>query len=133
MGTGVRIPRPSVSRRIDAPAATVWRILTDLDQWPLWGPSVRHAELAGGARELGRGVRGTVWTAIGIPMPFEITEFDPGRRWNWSVAGVPATGHEVIPVGDCCIARFEVPRWAVPYLTVCSIALSRIADQVSQQ
>lgn len=132
MGIALRSPRPSVDRRIDAPAAEVWRVLTDLEQWPHWGPSVRRAALADGAAELGLGARGTVWTAVGIPLPFEITEFEPGRRWGWTVAGVPATGHEVIPAERGCVARFEVPWWASAYLAVCSVALARIADQVSQ-
>ena len=49
-----------------------------------------------------------------------------GRRWAWSVAGVPATAHEVRPDGRGCRVRFEVPWWASAYLPVCAVALGRI-------
>ena len=132
MGITLRSPNPGVERRINAPAHVVWRLLVDTEQWPRWGPSVRRVALTDGATEIGPGARGTVWTAVGISTSFVITEFEPGRRWGWKVAGIPATGHEVIPLDDGCVVRFEVPRWAVAYLPVCAIALSRIDSQAVQ-
>lgn len=126
MGIALRPPAASVDRRIAAPAERVWRILVELDQWPLWGPSVRRAELSDGATVLSAGARGTVWTAVGVALPFAVTEFVPGRRWGWTVAGVRATGHEVIAVPDGCVVRFETPIWALGYLPVCAAALARI-------
>lgn len=114
-----------VDRHVDAPTAAVWRLLVDLDAWPEWGPTVRRAALED-AEELGGGVRGRVWTPVGLSLPFTITEFVPGRRWAWSVAGVPATAHEVRPDGRGCRVRFEVPWWASAYLPVCAVALGRI-------
>jgi uncharacterized protein YndB with AHSA1/START domain len=115
-----------VDRRIDVAPDVVWRTLIDLDQWPLWGPSVRRAELTGGGTQLAAGAQGTVWTAVGVALPFRITEFEPGRRWNWTVAGVPATGHEVNAEPGGCRVRFETPWWAAAYLPVCAVALARI-------
>jgi len=115
-----------VDRFIAAPAVTVWDVLVDLAAWPLWGPSVRRAELRDGATELGLGTTGDVWTAVGVRMPFVITEFDPGRRWTWRVGGVPATGHQVVEAPGGCRVRFEVPWWATAYLPVCAAALGRI-------
>lgn len=115
----------SVSRFIPAPAEVVWDVLVDLRQWPRWGPSVRRAELRDGTR-LRAGARGTVWTAAGVPLPFTVTEFEPGRRWGWAVAGVAATGHAVTPADGGCRASFEVPWWAPGYLAVCAVALRRI-------
>ena len=115
-----------VERYIPAPPAAVWRLLADIREWPRWGPSVRRAVLRDGAVELGPGVRGTVWTAAGIPMPFTVTEFEPGRRWGWRVSGIPATGHEVIDAPGGCRAVFEIPWWAAPYGAVCAVALARI-------
>lgn len=114
-----------VDRHVDAPTAAVWRLLVDLDAWPEWGPTVHRAALED-AEELGGGVRGRVWTPVGLSLPFTITEFVPGRRWAWSVAGVPATAHEVRPDGRGCRVRFEVPWWASAYLPVCAVALGRI-------
>lgn len=126
MGIALRPPNPAVDRFIAAPPAVVWQVLTDVTAWRTWGPSVRRATLADGTTLLDAGARGTVWTAAGVALPFTVTEFEPGRRWNWSVAGVPATGHDVVPAAGGCRVRFELPWWATAYLPVCAVALRRI-------
>ena len=126
MGKGLRLPVARVGRDIMVPPAAVWRLLTDVQEWPRWGPSVRRAALDDGGSELSAGAQGTVWTAVGLPVRFTITDFDPGRRWAWTVAGVAATGHEVIAIPGGCRVRFDVPWWAVAYLPVCAAALTRI-------
>jgi len=128
MGIALRGSVLRVDRQISAPAETVWRLLTDVRAWPLWGPSVRRAVLDDGGTLLSARARGTVWTAAGVRVSFAVTEFVPGRRWAWRVAGVPATGHEVIDVPGGCRAAFEVPWWAGAYLAVCAVALGRIDD-----
>ncbi len=120
-----------VDRRMAAPPESAWRVLIAVDQWPLWGPSVTRAELDDGATELTAGARGTVWTPVGVPLPFTVTEFVQGRRWGWTVAGVRATGHEVTPAPGGCRVRFEVPWWATGYLPVCAVALARIDRMVT--
>jgi uncharacterized protein YndB with AHSA1/START domain len=87
--------------RIEAPAETVWNVMTALDKWPKWGPTVSGAELTS-AGPLRLGSRGKVWTPAGVPLPFEITEFEPGRMWVSS------------------------PVWAPAYVPVLAIALPRI-------
>ncbi|MDT5112432.1 MAG: hypothetical protein QOE04_2089 [Mycobacterium sp.] len=114
----------TVSRRIQTPADAVWQLLVDLDDWPRWGPTVQRAELDGGVLTLG--TKGRVWTPVGLPLPFEITEFVPGRSWAWQVAGVPATRHGVDPEDDGCRAWMSAPLWAPAYLPVLAIALQRI-------
>lgn len=116
----------SVERRIPAQPEVVWRLLTDVAEWPRWGPSVRRAALDDGTSRISAGARGTVWTAVGFPVRFTITEFEPGRRWAWTVAGVTATGHDVIPEQGGCRVRFDVPWWATAYLPVCAAALGEI-------
>jgi uncharacterized protein YndB with AHSA1/START domain len=115
----------TTSRRIDAPVETVWRILTDLRDWPVWGPTVAGAELDGEG-PLERGAQGRVWTPVGVPLPFEIHLFEPGRCWGWKVAGVPATHHGVEPSATGCRAWMSAPVWAPAYLPVLAIALRRI-------
>lgn len=117
---------PSISRRIAAPPDVAWRLLTDLDTWPDWGPSIVGASIDEGPGELRLGARGTVRTVVGVPLPFEVTEFVEGERWAWTVAGVPATGHHVEPTADGCVVTFTVPWWAPGYLLICAIALRRI-------
>ena len=116
----------TVSRRIPAPADTVWQLLTDLDVWPVWGPTVAGAELDRGGFELG--ATGKVWTPVGVPLPFTITELDPGRTWAWRVAGVPATRHGVEPAPGGCRAWMSAPVWAPAYLPVLAVGLRRIGD-----
>lgn len=114
----------SLSRTIAAEPAAVWGLLVDLDAWPRWGPSVAGASLDGDRLQLGS--RGTVRTAVGVSLPFEVTRFEEGRRWAWSVAGVPATDHRVRPTAHGCEVTFGVPWWAPGYLAVCALALRRI-------
>lgn len=114
-----------VHRDIDASAEAVWAQLTNLESWPTWGPTVRHAEL--GTDHFERGATGVVTTVFGLDLPFEITDFDAGRCWAWKVAGVRATSHTVKPLGSArCQVGFGVPWPAAPYLAVCGVALRRI-------
>lgn len=121
-----------IDRFIAAPPAAAWDLLVDVAAWPIWGPSVRRALLLDGATGLSLGTRGDVWTAVGVRMPFVITEFEPGHRWTWRVSGVPATGHQVTPTPGGCRVRFEVPWWATAYLPVCAVALSRIESALDR-
>jgi uncharacterized protein YndB with AHSA1/START domain len=118
----------TTARTIAAAPEAAWHVLTDLDAWPRWGPTVQRAELTDpGALRLGS--RGKVWTPLGVALPFEVTEFDDGHAWAWKVAGVPATRHAVTPApGGGCRVSFGVPIWAPVYLTVCAVALKRIED-----
>ncbi|HYO02541.1 MAG TPA: SRPBCC family protein [Mycobacterium sp.] len=115
----------TTARTMAVPSSAAWRVLTDLDAWPQWGPTVSGAELTDGG-PLRLGSRGRVWTPVGVALPFEITEFDDGRAWAWKVAGVPATWHAVAPLPGGCRVSFGVPIWAPIYLTVCAVALKRI-------
>jgi uncharacterized protein YndB with AHSA1/START domain len=114
----------TTSRHVQASPDAVWTILTDLDDWPRWGLTVQRAEIEGGVLTLG--TKGRVWTPVGLSLPFEITEFVPGRSWAWTVAGVPATRHGVDPDGDGCRVWMSAPVWAPAYLPVLDIALRRI-------
>ena len=121
-----------VTAEIDAPAATVWGLLVDLDAWPRWGPSVRRASVEGGA--LAAGAHGKVTTAAGFSLPFEVTAFEPGVGWAWKVGGINATDHRVEPLGaDRCRVGFGVAWPATPYLAVCRIALGRLARLAAKQ
>ena len=121
-----------IRREVDAPAAVLWRLLTDLDRWPEWGPTVRRAVLDD--VQFQRGATGTVSTVAGIDLGFEITDFDEGSSWGWKVAGVPATHHSVEPLdADRCRVGFGVPLIAAPYLAVCDVALRRLDTMASSE
>lgn len=112
-------------RSIDAPAEQVWTLLTDLELWPEWGPSVRRATLSTERFELG--ATGEITTVVGLTLPFEITTYEPGTQWAWKVAGIGATDHRVEPLGpERCRVGFGVPLVAAPYMVVIRAALGRI-------
>lgn len=118
-----------------APASAAWELLTDTSRWPQWGPSLSRVESV--ERYIRAGSTGRVQTLIGVWLPFRITEFIDGQRWGWQVAGIPATGHRVEPLGpQRCRVVFEVPAIAAPYLAVCRLAaerIKRILEQEQQQ
>jgi uncharacterized protein YndB with AHSA1/START domain len=110
---------------IDAPVSVVWDVLTDLNRWPAWGPSIRR--VASAADRADAGVTGRVQTVVGIWLPFEITWFEPGRAWFWNVAGIPATRHYVSAIEeDRCRVQFTVAWVVAPYLLVLRVALGRL-------
>lgn len=113
-----------VSRLIAAPMAEVWELLVNVEHWPEWGPSVRGVELD--TLRISAGSRGTVITRGGLRLPFDITTFEPQRRWSWRVAGLQATDHTVEHVGDGTVVRFGVPVLVAPYTGVCALALRRL-------
>jgi hypothetical protein len=130
MSTHTRIGETPDGRRIEVagemrvPADQAWSLLIDTDRWPEWGPSVRSVETP--SREISAGSSGTIETALGIEVPFEIVTCEP-YRWTWRVARIPATGHRIDERGpDRCQVVFEVPLPAAWYVPVCRRALSQI-------
>lgn len=94
---------------IAAPAASVWRLIAEFEHWPAWGPTVRAVESS--AATVAPGVKGRVRTPLGLWLPFEVTTVEHERCWEWKVAGVPATGHELRVVDP---RRTEV-RFTAPW------------------
>jgi uncharacterized protein YndB with AHSA1/START domain len=114
----------SVSRLIPVEPSVVWDLLVDSSRWADWGPSVTEVDVPDvrlRARSTGR-----VRTLVGLWLPFAVTEFEDGRYWAWTVAGVPATTHTVEPTPGGCRVTFGVPTPAAPYALVCRAALRRI-------
>ena len=127
--------RVVVSRAIEAPAETAWRVLTDTERWPEWGPSVAGVECAD--RFVTAGSRGYVRIpgpgslfgrdagSMGPRIPFRVVDCE-NHRWTWRVAGIPATGHRVEGEGETCRVAIEVPMLAAGYVPVCRRALGEI-------
>lgn len=111
---------------IEAAAGDVWRILTNFEDWPTWGPTVR--DVRSEATGVAPGVTGQVKTVAGVWLPFEITDVEPGRLWTWKVAGVPATGHYVSEAEDGrTVVEFTVPIVLAPYALVLRAGLKRLS------
>lgn len=113
----------TLHREIAAHPDRVWHLLTDLAAWPLWGPTVRRAEIDG---EFVTGTTGRVWPVVGPALSFELTVVVPGRRWAWKVAGVPATTHAVEASGAGTRLSMGIPVWAPAYAPVVLTAMRRI-------
>jgi uncharacterized protein YndB with AHSA1/START domain len=114
---------------IDAPAGAVWPYLAEFDYWPVWGPTVSAVE--SDAAAVTTGARGRVKTVAGFWLPFEITAVDPGRSWHWKVAGIPATGHHVHPIGnELCRVEFTVAWPLALYVAVLRAGLTRLQQLV---
>ena len=132
MGIKLQGTSIEIDRQVAAPSDAVWDVLTDLDAWPQWGLTVTAAQLDEGD-VLTLGVTGLVWTPVGVPLPFTIDEFVPGRSWGWRVAGVFATRHGVDPVDDGCRLWMTTPLWAPAYLPVLAVALGRIDEMARER
>jgi len=103
------------------PPDRAWEAIACFAQWPTWGLSI--ADVDARERRVRAGLTGRVKLRFGFWLPFEITAVDEGRRWDWAVAGVPATGHLVEPHAEGCRVTFTAPWWAVPYRIVLAQAL----------
>lgn len=110
---------------VEAPAEDVWKLITRFERWPDWGTTVRGVEAD--AEAVRPGLTGRVHTAVGIWLPFEITDVVDGRSWSWAVAGRPATRHFVTPLSPArCRVEFTVAWPLAPYGLMMWLALRRI-------
>ncbi len=114
-----------IGMAMHCPAENAWRLLTDTQQWPRWGPSVIQVDSK--QRFIGNDSEGRVRTALGFWVPFTITEYRDQHFWSWRIGRFPATGHRItVEDANSCVVAFDMPWWAFPYLIVCRIALGRI-------
>lgn len=110
---------------IDASAAAVWDLIARFEHWQDWGTTIR--EVSVDAETVAPGVRGRVRTIVGIWLPFAITDVDDGRYWTWTVAGRPATGHEITPSDSATVRLDFTVVWPLlPYLLPMWLAVRRI-------
>ena len=114
----------SVSRVMPVDPNVVWDLLVDTSRWSEWGPSVTKVDVPD--VRLRAHSTGRVRTLVGLWLPFTVTDLEDGRTWAWTVAGVPATTHTVVPAPGGCRVAFGVPTPAAPYILVCRAALRRI-------
>jgi hypothetical protein len=70
------------SVEISAPPADVWRIISDIGDWPSWNPDVREARLDG---DLAPGSR-FKWRAGPGRITSVLRSVDPGRELGWTGA-----------------------------------------------
>ena len=89
------------TREIEAPAARAWGMLSAVETWPQWLPTVTGVEpLDGSPIAVGRRYRVTQPKIR--PSLWRVTEIAPGRRFVWRAQspGLEMIAeHEVEPVG----------------------------------
>jgi hypothetical protein len=96
---------------VDAPAATVWSLIEDVENWPSWTPTILSVvRLETGAFGLGSTAK---VHAKGFPESvLRVTEFTPGRSFTWvgpARAGLRVPlGHAVEPSGSGSRVRLWV-------------------------
>ena len=117
-----------VERDIDAPAETVWSILTDTTLWPEWAPNVAGVESS--SRHLEGGTTGRIrFRGVAVPVPFEIREVDEvAHRWTWEIAHTMSSGHRVEARPSGSRVGFELPLAAAGYAPLVCRACGNIAD-----
>jgi hypothetical protein len=90
-----------ISIDIDAPCDTVWTVMSDVERWPDWTPSVRHVRRLDTPGPFRAGSRAIVRQPKLPPALWTVTDLTPGRRFVWT-SGLPGwwtTGdHRVEPL-----------------------------------
>jgi uncharacterized membrane protein len=87
---------------IEAPAAVVWDVFSDVERWPEWTTSVtRLVALDGPGLVVGK--RFEIKQPRMPKLVWDVTDVTPGEAWTWvqrSPGGVTVARHEVIPESD---------------------------------
>jgi len=90
------------SVEIDAPAALVWDVFTDVERWPEWTASVtRIVALDGPGLAVGR--RFAIKQPRMPKLVWQVTEILPGASWTWvqrSPCGSTLARHDVVAAAD---------------------------------
>src|SRR5436190_890318 len=93
---------------IDAPAAVVWDVFTDVERWPTWTASVTSLDLVEGT-EVAIGTKARI-KQPGFPhLVWTVTAVEPGAGWTWVSRSPGATTtaiHEIRPL-DAGTTRVE--------------------------
>src|SRR6187401_338549 len=96
---------------VQAPAAKVWAILSDVERWATWTASITSVELDG---PLEVGAVAKIRQPKLPPTAWTVTEVVPGRSFSWEAKapGSRSVGeHEVTPTGDgSCDVRLRLEQ-----------------------
>jgi hypothetical protein len=94
--------------RSSAPADAAWSLVAQPDRWHEWAPHLRGA-WGLGEPEVQTGARGAARLLGILPVPAEVTEKHPGRRWSWRVGPVEIVHRvEPAPVGSGSLVAVDM-------------------------
>jgi uncharacterized membrane protein len=141
--------KASVTIDIDAPAERVWAVISNVERWPLWTPSVRSIRrLNPGPRRVGARHRikqprlpTTTWT---------VTELIEGESFAWTATGPgiwTSAQHRIAPTPTGSRATLSINQEGIlgqllahltanlthRYLTLEATGLKRHAEQLARQ
>ena len=94
--------RYEITVDIDAAPDKVWAVLTDVERWPEWTPSMRAVKRLDDT-PFGAGSKVRVRQPRLPQAVYTVTTYDPGRAFIWvsKVPGVTVTAdHQVLPRED---------------------------------
>lgn len=91
----------SIAIHIEASAERVWQVLTDIECWSEWTPSVLRIEPLS-ATALGPGSAARIYQPGLRPAVWVVTDWEPNRRFSWTThhPGVAVVGDHVIARGS---------------------------------
>jgi uncharacterized membrane protein len=120
----------TTTRSIDAPAAQVWSVLSDVGRWPEWTPTVDSVERLD-AGPFGVGSRARVRQPRLAAAVWEVTEWVDGERFTWvsHTPGVTTTGrHEVAAQDGGCRVVLRIEHTG-PLSAVASLVWGRLTQR----
>ncbi len=122
---------------INAPAATVWDVFSDVEHWPDWTPSVVRVSYVDGATTL------QVGTAVRIKQPrmpklvWKVTALTSGRSWTWvakSPGVVTSATHEIDEIdATTCRVRQQIEHRGPLAALVGRLTASRTRRYLEQE
>ena len=87
---------------IEAPAAVVWDVFSDVERWHEWTDSVTSLVALDGPG-IAVGKRFEIKQPRMLKLVWEVTEVTPGRSWTWvqrSPGGLTLASHDVTALSD---------------------------------
>lgn len=87
---------------IDAPPDHVWEVMTDIERWPEWTPSVTRAEMLTEG-PLVQGARARLLQPKAPSAVWTVTSVEPGAAFTWETSSPALTSiasHRIERTGD---------------------------------
>ena len=118
-----------VSVEIDAPTDTVWRILSDLEGWPNWTPTVKEVRRLNGP-SFGVGSILRIRQPKLKTLDWHVSEFQEGRLFTWKARspGISVVARHVIRSkgrGSIVVLAVDQQGWLDPVVKLFFGSLSR--------